>query len=130
MDIRNEDLDWIMRTSNVDRVQIIFTGHRPKDIPTDIRAIADYWNLFQFTLARDIDVIEEQTSPLVAREVQRLPPRCFIEWNDQTGTARPFSNPGQWYVQLRAADAYDDAETPPADDGLVPDPPRKNTLWD
>ena len=128
MDIRDENLDWIMRTSNVDRVQVIFTGHRPKDIPTDIRAIADSWNLFQFTLARDIAVIEEQTSPTVARDVQRLSPRCFIEWNDQIGAARYFSDPSKWYVRLRAADA--DPEPAQVEQPIEPDAPIRNRLWD
>jgi hypothetical protein len=127
MDMRDENLDWIMRTSNVDRVQIIFTGHRPKDIPTDIRAIADSWSLFQFTLARDIDVIEEQTSPAVARDVQRLAPRCFIEWNDALGRAQSFSNPAAWYVRLHSADV---PSVPAPGDELEPDPRRRESLWD
>lgn len=130
IDVRNEDLDWIMRTSDVDRAQIIFTGHRPKDIPPDIRAIADTWCLFQFTLRRDLDVIEEQTSPAVARSVQGLKPRCFVEWNDQIGAARAFSDPSRWYVRLRSASVDDD--TPPATRSELPesDPAEKQTLWD
>ncbi len=127
VDVRDENLDWIMRTSNIDRVQIIFTGHRPKDIPTDIRAIADTWSLFQFTLGRDIDVIEEQTSPAVARDVQRLAPRCFIEWDDAHGSAKSYSNPAQWYVRLHSAD---DEPAAPTETGLEPDKKRRESLWD
>lgn len=103
MDIRNESLDWILRTSPVDSTHIIFTGHRPKDIPPDIRAIADKWDLFQFTLKRDLDLIAEQCSEAVARDVQRLQPRQFIEWDDQIGKARYFSDPTRWYIPLTTA---------------------------
>jgi hypothetical protein len=132
VDLTNESLDWIMRTSNVDRVQVLFTGHRPKDIPTDIRAIADTWSLFQFTLRRDLDVIAEQCSDAVSQQVQRLQARHFIEWNDQTGTARYFSDPSRWYVKLRMAgeDGESIATAPPALDAIADPKPPRATLWD
>jgi len=100
MDLNNEALDWVLRCSPVDTCHIIFTGHRPKDIPIDIRGIADRWLLFSFTLPRDLDVIEEHCSPQVEREVRRLQSRQFVEWNDQVGKARVYLNPAVWYVPL------------------------------
>jgi len=101
MDLSNEDLDWILRCSSVDNVHIVFTGHRPKDVPTDIRAIADRWLLFSFTLPRDVEIIEDQCSPRVARAVQSLQPRQFITWDDRTAKASYHRDPAVWFVETR-----------------------------
>lgn len=102
VDLKNEDLDWILRCAPVDNVHVVFTGHRPKDVPTDIRAIADRWCLFNFTLPRDVEIIEDQTSPLVAREVEKLGARQFVTWDDRTAKASYHRDPQVWYIQTRA----------------------------
>jgi len=101
MDLTNEDLDWILRCSSVENVHIVFTGHRPKDVPTDIRAIADRWLLFSFTLPRDVEIIEDQCSPRVATAVQGLQARQFVTWDDRTATATFHRDPGVWFVETR-----------------------------
>jgi len=101
VDLKNEDLDWILRCAPVDTVHVIFTGHRPKDVPTDIRAISDRWLLFSFTLPRDLDIIEDQTSPLVVREVQKLSARQFVTWDDRIGSASYHRDPAVWYIETR-----------------------------
>jgi hypothetical protein len=101
MDLTNEDLDWILRCSSVENVHIVFTGHRPKDVPTDIRAIADRWCLFSFTLPRDVEIIEDQCSPKVAQAVQGLQARQFVTWDDRTASATFHRDPVVWFVETR-----------------------------
>lgn len=118
VDLVNEDLDWILRCAPVDNVHIVFTGHRPKDVPTDIRAIADRWLLFSFTLPRDVQIIDEQCSPRVAADVQRLGPRQFVTWDDRTGAASYHRDPQVWFVQTKQKRAVSSAniEVMPAGD--------------
>jgi len=101
MDLKNEDLDWILRCSSVENVHVVFTGHRPKDVPTDIRAIADRWLLFAFTLPRDVEIIEDQCSPKVAIDVQKLAPRQFVTWDDRIGKASYHREPSAWFVETK-----------------------------
>lgn len=97
-DAKDRSLDWILRCSPVDSVHVLFTGHRPKDIPTDIRSIADRWLLFKFSLPHDFAIIEEQTSPGVANAVRKLGPRQFVEWDDALERCRFFNNSAKWFV--------------------------------
>lgn len=102
----NENLDWVLRCAPVNASHIILTGHRPKDVPTDIRGIADKWLLFQFTLPRDTDIIEEFSSSAVAAGVKRLERYQFIEWDDRIGKMTWHTNPRLWNIKIReAADA-------------------------
>lgn len=100
IDTTNEDLDWMLRYTDIDQFRIIFTGHRPKDVPTDIRAIGNRWLLFRFTLPRDFEVIEEHTTPEVAARVKQLGPREFLCWDDSREGFELFRNPAAWYIDL------------------------------
>ncbi len=121
VDLKNEDLDWILRCAPVDNVHVVFTGHRPKDVPTDIRAIADRWLLFSFTLPRDLEIIEDQTSPLVSREVQKLNTRQFVTWDDRIGRASYHRDPTVWFVvtKTRRAETAQKIEVLPAGESAV-----------
>jgi hypothetical protein len=131
VDLKNEDLDWILRCAPVDHVHIVFTGHRPKDVPTDIRAIADRWLLFSFTLPRDVEIIEDQTSPAVAREVQRLQSRQFVTWDDRTARATYHRDPAVWFVQTKTKQpaSIDTIDTLPAGDEVKQVPIDRGNLF-
>ncbi len=98
----DENIDWLLRYTDIDRCRVIFTGHRPKDIPTDVRAIGNRWLLFRFTLPRDFEVLDEHTSPAVAKRVATLNPREFLCWDDSKDGFELFKNPGAWFVVLGA----------------------------
>jgi len=121
VDLKNEDLDWILRCSSVDSVHVVLTGHRPKDVPTDIRAIADRWLLFSFTLPRDLEIIDEQCSPRVAVAVTKLQARQFVTWDDRIGQASSHSDPTVWYIETKKkrADSAAPVDTlPPGEPGI------------
>lgn len=99
-DLADEDLDWVLRCSDMNRFRIIFTGHRPKDVPTDIRGIGHRWMLFRFTLPLDFKVIEEHTSPAVAAAVRQLGAREFILWDDSKDGFEVFKDSGAWHVSF------------------------------
>lgn len=98
--LTDEDLDWVLRCSDVNRFRVLFTGHRPKDVPTDIRSIGNRWMLFRFTLPLDFKVIEEQTSPAVAARVKQLAPREFVLWDDSKDGFEVFKDSGTWHVSF------------------------------
>lgn len=100
IDTESPALDWLLRCAARSEVTIIFTAHRPSDLPPDIRAIADYWCLFTITQEHDLKVIRERCSDEVAARVQRLKSREFLTWDDTTGTFREYRDPSQWFVKL------------------------------
>jgi hypothetical protein len=123
----DKNFDWMLRCTDINQFRIILTGHRPKDVPADIRAIGNRWMLFRFTLPIDFDVIKDHTSPEVAARVRQLGPREFVLWDDSKDGLEFFGKPGAWFVPLGlpapTVDDDDDAlvgelETAPVDKDL------------
>ncbi len=97
---RAEDLLWVLRCASRQRVHIVFTAHRPSDISTKVRAIADYWLLFPMRQEHDLRVIDERCGDHVVRIVQKLKAREFVMWDDTLGTFTVHKQPERWYVPL------------------------------
>lgn len=91
---------YLLRASDPGLIHVCLTAHRPKDIPTDIRAIADHWLIFRTTQEHDLAVIEQRTSSSVRLAVSMLRPHQFVHWNDATATMTRHLNPSTWYVPL------------------------------
>lgn len=111
--------DWFMRTCDPKRTTIVLTAHRPQDIETTVRAIADYWCIFRTTQTHDLKAIEDRTSENVVREVQTLNPFEFVQWDDALGQMQVNKNPGAW-------------REPRADklEGRIIEPVRERKLWE
>jgi len=92
---------WMLRCSEPDVFHIFVTCHRPKDVPTDMRAIADRWFLFQCRQEHDLEVIEDRCSAAVAAAITRLEEREFVLWDDDTATMKVFRNAKPWHVPLK-----------------------------
>lgn len=99
---RTEDLQWVLRCASRQRVHIVFTAHRPSDISTRVRAIADYWLLFPMRQEHDLRVIDERCGDHVVRIIQGLKAREFVKWDDTTGTHTVHRQPDKWYVALNS----------------------------
>lgn len=93
---------YIMRGVPRDRTSIILTAHRPSDIPTDIRALADVWCIFRTTQEHDLDVIDKRCGPEVVSIVQTLKPYEFVSWNDAKAEMQVHRNPKAWYTPAAA----------------------------
>lgn len=100
---RMEAFDRLLRMSDPARVHIVLTCHRPLDVPTDIRSIADHWLLFRITQEHDLRVIAER-SYRASLHVQRLDPRHYVHWDDQRDEAadnpRTHRRPDLWHLCL------------------------------
>lgn len=92
---------WACRCCDRDRVDILMTAHRPKDISTNIRAIADTWYVFPCRQEHDLAVIAERCGAGVADDVAQLRDRSYIEWDDATATATARLSPAEWFIDLR-----------------------------
>jgi hypothetical protein len=97
----DEDLEWILKTSDPDVVQIFLTCHRPSDVPVDARAIADYWYIFQTTQEHDLSVIKERCKAETVALVGGLRDHDFVLWNDARGTVHEYRDPGEWLIALK-----------------------------
>jgi hypothetical protein len=93
---------WMMRCSPRDRTTILLTAHRPADVATDIRALADIWCIFRTTQVHDLDAIEDRCGPEVRALVQTLKPYEFVSWNDAKAEMQHHKNPQSWYTPAAA----------------------------
>jgi len=98
-DLQTPHFEWLLRCSQPDRVHIILTCHRPADIPTDFRAIADNWLIFRVTQEHDIRVLRER-SEQAANIARRLGPREFVYWDDAAAEHHVYRRADRWFVPL------------------------------
>lgn len=92
---------WMLRCSDPRVFHIFVTCHRPKDVSTDMRAIADRWLLFQCRQEHDLAVIEDRCSLAVRNAVQRVEGREFVMWDDDKATMTIYKHAEPWHVELR-----------------------------
>jgi hypothetical protein len=93
---------WMMRCSPRERTTIILTAHRPADISTDVRALADVWCIFRTVQEHDLDAIEDRCGAEVRAIVQTLKPYEFVSWNDAKAEYQVHKNPKAWYTPAAA----------------------------
>lgn len=91
---------WVCRCSARDAAHIILTAHRPRDIPTSVRAIADYWLVFQTRQEHDLRVLEERIDEVALRRISQLEPRQFVMWDEGRADAAAYLDPSEWFVSL------------------------------
>jgi hypothetical protein len=95
------NFDWIVRSAREGSpIDVIITCHRPVDVNTNIRAIANRLIFFKVMLSNDLEAIEEQCGEVVTEEVKKLLDREFITWNNSRQTWRKISNPATWFIKL------------------------------
>lgn len=94
----------VLRSCDPAIFDVFITCHRPADIPTNTRGIADYWVLFHCTQEHDLEVIRDRCNAATAAQVQNLKGRSFVVWDDAKSTIQTFPESGQsaWHVPLRA----------------------------
>lgn len=93
--------DWIVRSAREGSpIDVVITCHRPVDVHTNIRAIANRLVLFRVQLPNDLEAIEDQCGPVVREEVRKLLDRQFITWNNSRQQWRKVDRPETWYVDL------------------------------
>lgn len=92
-----------LRNCEPEIFEVFITCHRPSDIPTNTRSIADRWVLFHTVQEHDVEVIRERCNDTTAQLVQSLTGRAFVVYDDVTGTVTQYPElPGvsPWYVPL------------------------------
>jgi hypothetical protein len=124
VDPNTDAFDWLCRCATRQQVIIVATAHRPTDVPTDLRAIADVWCLFQTTQEHDLDLIETRCSVQVRNAVAKLKPREFVVWDDTRGLMDRHIDPTLWYVPLGQSRAVSPEDSPlpiaaPVDSGKL-----------
>lgn len=125
-DLQTPQFEWLLRCSQPDRVHVILTCHRPTDIPTDIRAIADNWLVFRMTQEHDLKTLAER-SQAAARAARHLGAREFVHWDDAAGDHTLHRRADRWHVPLgRSVPALGDTSDTL---GLEPDPPIDPKLF-
>jgi hypothetical protein len=105
LDLQDGAFDWLARCASRSQLTIILTAHRPKDIPVDVRAIADVWCVFPTTQAHDFEVFEDQFNEPACNAIRRLKDRQFLAWDDTSASYKTYSDPALWYVPLAGAGA-------------------------
>jgi hypothetical protein len=111
---------WLIRCSPRDRINILITAHRPADISTDIRSLADTWCIFRTTQPHDLNAIEERCGPDVVAAVQKLDRYQFVTWDDAKAEIRIIRNSAAWKMP---------ADVPIEGEPIEPAPPKNPRLW-
>lgn len=96
-----DDFEYLLRMAPRNEVDVILTAHRPSDVSVDIRAIADFWLLFQMTQEHDLKVISERCGEKVAEIAATLPEHSVIVWNDAKGTFRVSHDSEKWKHDIK-----------------------------
>lgn len=96
-------LDRLTRFSDRRMCDVILTCHRPGDVSTGLRAIADFWCIFHTTQEHDLKVIRERCGEEAANIVDNLKPREYLLWNDGIGNYTVKRDPSAWFVDLKKA---------------------------
>lgn len=105
--------DWVFRCSPRDRITVILTAHRPRDISTTVRALADTWCIFRTTQPHDLDALADRCGDDVVLRVRALAPREFVCWDDARGQLSLYRDPSMWFVPLaQTRGAFADAPLP------------------
>ena len=104
-ELHRPGFQWLVKCTPRERVHIFITAHRPSDIPTSVRAIADHWCIFATRQEHDLKVIRERTGSVrVEAEIGRLRDRAWLHWDDSRGVSRVVDSPADWYTALRSVD--------------------------
>jgi hypothetical protein len=111
---------WLIRCSPRDRINILITAHRPADISTDIRSLADTWCIFRTTQPHDLNAIEERCGPDVVAAVQKLDRYQFVTWDDAKAEIRIIKNSDAWKMP---------ADGPIESEPIEPAPSKSPRLW-
>jgi hypothetical protein len=101
--------DWILRSAREGSpIDVIITCHRPIDVHTNIRAIANRLVFFRVQLPNDLDAIEDQCGSQVRDEVKKLLDRQFITWNNSRQQWRKVDRPETWYTPIEKRNLKND----------------------
>lgn len=104
--LEDSRFQWLAKCTQREKVHIFITAHRPQDIPTSIRAIADHWCIFATTQEHDLKTIEQRAgSSRVSDAVRRLRDRDYLHWDDARGTMAVCNRPADWYVSMSMNDS-------------------------
>ena len=93
--------DWIVRSAREGSpIDVVLTCHRPVDLSTNLRAIANRLVFFRVMLPNDLGQIEDQCGPMVAEQVKNLLDKQFITWNNSRQQWRKVTDTSSWFVRL------------------------------
>lgn len=81
-----EPFDTLARCGDFELFHLIVTTHNPQDVPARLRAIVNFWCLFQTTDPNALDVIRERCGDDVAERVRLLQLREYILFDDSRRT--------------------------------------------
>lgn len=98
---QSDDFDWILRLCPTRQALIVMTGHRPTDVPVNIRAICDWIVLFHMTQQHDLESVRKRCGDHVAAILPKLGPYQYVLWDDRTATYTINKNSGDWKIPLR-----------------------------
>lgn len=98
-DLDTPAFQWLAKCTPRDRVHIFITAHRPQDVPTSIRSIADHWLVFAIRQEHDLKALRDRSAAL-ASTAEKLQDRDFAWWNDANGELKINRQPQSWRLNL------------------------------
>lgn len=98
-------MDYLARSADRSKLQMIFTTHNPQDIPPKLRSIIDVWCIFATVDPNSVDYLADRFSPDVAERARVLAPRTFLAFYERKrahpeGPIKEFLDPAEWCPKI------------------------------
>jgi hypothetical protein len=79
------NLEKLLRFGNPKKLDVIFTCHRPTDLSVDVRAIVDYFCIFQTSQEHDLETISARCGVDCADACKNLSAYQYVLYDDTRG---------------------------------------------
>jgi hypothetical protein len=96
----DENLDKLVRLGRTKELDIFLTAHRPQDMNGIVFSLADSYCFFHTTHPRDLERIENFTSPECAARVRELGLHQFLCWSVEAEQFYVVTNPADWKEEI------------------------------
>jgi hypothetical protein len=99
----DENLDKLIRLGRTKELDVFLTAHRPQDMNGIAFSLADVYCFFHTTHPRDLERIENFTSPECAARVKELALHHFVCWSVEAEDFYVNTNPADWKEEIEPA---------------------------
>lgn len=99
----DENLDKLIRLGRTKELDVFLTAHRPQDMNGIAFSLADSYCFFHTTHPRDLERIENFTSPECSARVRELGKHHFLCWSVEAEQFYEVTNPADWKEEIDPA---------------------------
>jgi hypothetical protein len=88
--------DYLVRSGDLEKLQIIVTVHQPTDVPPKMRALVRHWFLFQCVDENSLKLVRARFPEAIADALPTLPALTYVHFSEPRRTWAKFDDPRVW----------------------------------